>query len=239
MGVAVTWARWSPTWATAELTPVEQERVACAVTPAARRRSVLRALVVRHAAARALGVAAGSVDVDRTCADCGKQHGRPRVIGSGIDISDSHAPGTILVAIGMGGLVGVDVQPTAEGAEIWVRKEAVLKCDGVGLRVHPSAVSVSTALEPPVLQSYPARPAFPDRLWLADLVTPFRGLTAALAVDPGPKGDAPVVGGAHVLRPDLSISGPIPQGPWSAAATRARRVRQDITERETACTWSG
>jgi 4'-phosphopantetheinyl transferase superfamily len=68
----------------------------------------------------------------------------------------------------------------------WVRKEAVLKCAGVGLTVEPGLVPVGSPFAPPRLGPLPFRGKAAPALWLRDLHLP--GYAAAVALDsaPGP-----------------------------------------------------
>ena len=74
----------------------------------------------------------GDVPVERTCPDCGRPHGRPRLDLPGApQLSVSHS-GLLVVVAAHDGPVGVDVQriadvPAGTDAGAWVRDEAVVK----------------------------------------------------------------------------------------------------------------
>lgn len=137
-----------------------------------------------------LGLAPSSVELTHD------ELGKPRVVGTELQVSLAHADELALVAIGWDGAIGVDVErvrhlPDAEALKrtcfterervrlercdgdaelirLWTRKEALLKATGEGLRTHPRAVDV--------LDSEP----LPG--WrLFDLV-PARGYAGAVAV---------------------------------------------------------
>lgn len=151
-----------------------------------RQRSLVGAWLLRAAVAVQTGERPRDVLVDRTCTDCGQQHGRPRLpTGSGIEVSVSHAGERVAVAVTRLGEVGVDVEftpltahfdrelaentltswelahldgsshPGADFYRLWVRKEALLKATGHGLRMPMSRIEVSPADQPPALVSWP------------------------------------------------------------------------------------
>ncbi len=119
--------------------------------------------LARSEIARLLGRAPQSLRFDRTCADCGGQHGRPRLLDDpGLHLSLSRTGPLVALAVSRSGPVGIDVEQIdrtgfagfarvalhpgeREGrgtrvadATAWVRKEAVLKALGPGLRVDPT-----------------------------------------------------------------------------------------------------
>jgi len=151
-----------------------------------RLRSLTGAWLLRTAVAAVTGDHPSDVLVDRTCADCGQQHGRPRLPAAvGIEVSVSHAGERAAVALTRLGEVGVDVEfvplpghfdhelaentlsphelsivdrsddPGADFRHLWVRKEALLKVTGHGLRIPMSRIEVSPAADPPALLAWP------------------------------------------------------------------------------------
>jgi 4'-phosphopantetheinyl transferase len=174
-----------------------------------RQRSLTGAWLLRTAVAAQTGERPGDVLLDRTCPDCGHQHGRPRLpAGVGIEVSVSHAGERVAVALTRLGAVGVDVEfsarpgsfdrelaentlsgrelaalaasakPGGDFLTLWVRKEALLKATGHGLRMPMSRIEVSPAAEPPALLAWPLDIPV-DQVRLASL-------------DPGPRHHAAV-----------------------------------------------
>jgi 4'-phosphopantetheinyl transferase len=153
-----------------ELTRARQYRLA-----ADRDRVLLGAVLLRMAAARHLGARPGDVAVDRTCAWCGAQHGRPRLPGSGLHASVSHSGDVVAVALTAAGPVGVDVEAvrtidfaavaesvstSSERCDLrtltdfytfWTRKEAVLKATGEGLSRPMTDLQVTPPRSAPAL----------------------------------------------------------------------------------------
>lgn len=124
---------------------------------------VLHALA-RREVGRLVGRPPGSLRFDRTCPDCDRQHGAPRLLDDpGLHLSLSRTRAVVALAVSRSGPVGVDVEVvdavsfdgyddvalhpderdhvTSEltAAAGWVRKEAALKALGVGLRVDPAS----------------------------------------------------------------------------------------------------
>jgi 4'-phosphopantetheinyl transferase len=108
--------------------------------------------------------------VDRTCPDCGAQHGKPVLEHPTLHVSTADSGGLSVVAVTDAGPVGVDVEQVdrsgfpgfaevALGLEehasdlrertvLWTRKEAVLKATGEGLRTDPRTVDVGDPARP-------------------------------------------------------------------------------------------
>ncbi|PFG38190.1 4'-phosphopantetheinyl transferase [Georgenia soli] len=157
----------------AVLDATERARVRSLERPADRGRSLVGAALLRVAAAAHLGAEPDQVVVDRTCSECGRPHGAPRIVGPGGPVpwvSVSHSGVLVVVALSPHGPVGVDVQRVSDlpdaGADAhaafeWVRREAVVKARA-GARtgapvpgrpdLRPAAEEdeVTTELEPPV-----------------------------------------------------------------------------------------
>ena len=146
---------------------------------------------------------ADRVVVDRSCPSCGRDHGRPRLPGTGLDASISHSGATVAVAVSNAGAVGVDVQQVADDAvgelsplvlaepeaghvvvardffTYWTRKEALVKATGDGVAVPLSEVVVTPPGTPPGLLGYPGQDGLAAQL--RDL-SPDPGYVGALAV---------------------------------------------------------
>ncbi|MEV4458273.1 4'-phosphopantetheinyl transferase superfamily protein [Microbispora sp. NPDC049633] len=77
-----------------------------------RRRFLTGAHLLREAAAERLGVRPADVVVDRTCPDCDRYHGKPRVLTEGetLHVSISHSGDRVAVALTAVGPLGVDVE---------------------------------------------------------------------------------------------------------------------------------
>ncbi|MFF8597580.1 4'-phosphopantetheinyl transferase family protein [Streptomyces sp. NPDC015232] len=164
-------------------------------------------------------------------------HGKPYLRDGSVEFSLSHSGELVAVALALGAPVGVDVERVPEpGAELplpvlsaaeravfdrfpgpersaafaayWVRKEAVLKATGVGLRVDPARLTVSAPDRPAELLDWRGReeavragagheeavPPHPSvRLYDLDAGSGYRGAVALL-------------GGAHRIVPRVVSS---------------------------------
>lgn len=106
--------------------------------PAGRGRPGLRA------AAEALACeATGALRVARLCPVCGSSaHGRPRLVGSPLEVSLSYA-GDLVAVAWADGPIGVDLErlrsagPSRGDLQEWTRVEALAKAAGTGLREWP------------------------------------------------------------------------------------------------------
>jgi 4'-phosphopantetheinyl transferase len=135
--------------------------------------------LIRGVAAAALDVSPGSVTLDSSCFDCGKPHGKPRIVGSSLEVSVSHSGEWVALAVASGTPVGVDVEEV-RGTDVdglagicfspaeltvfqslppeerqgafftyWARKEAVLKATGKGMSVVMSKLTLTGHDEAP------------------------------------------------------------------------------------------
>jgi len=170
------------------------------------RDSVLAAHVtLRRLVARITGRRTADVVIDRACVRCGgDEHGRPLVRESpGCFVSLAHADGLAVVALAEGVPVGVDAEPwrgasswadisprvfsAAErhalsgddprlGTRLWSRKEAVVKCAGVGLVDNLNTVDV--------LLGSPATgwSGGPYRAWVTDIPSDGHAVAVATTV---------------------------------------------------------
>jgi 4'-phosphopantetheinyl transferase len=74
--------------------------------------------LIRAVAARWLGVEPEAIELDSSCYDCGKPHGKPRVVADDApEVSISHSGEKVVLAIVPGRPVGVDVEEI-RGAEV-------------------------------------------------------------------------------------------------------------------------
>jgi 4'-phosphopantetheinyl transferase len=182
------------------LDAVEAERHAAFRAAADQARFTLGVVLTRTVLAALLDVGVQQVKLDRSCPDCGRPHGRPRLVsGVGPAFSVAHSGDLVGVAFATAPAVGLDVEriapPRADGladavlspqerAEFdrldpgrrgrdffryWVRKEAVVKATGEGLRVPLRDLTVSAAGEPARLVGWAGRPDAPGRFALYDL----------------------------------------------------------------------
>jgi 4'-phosphopantetheinyl transferase len=137
--------------------------------------------LIRGVAARSLGVPPSDVVLDSSCFDCGKPHGKPRVVGSSLEVSISHSGDWVVLAVTEGAPVGVDVEELRDASvdelagicfspdelatfralpadsrrgaffTYWARKEAVVKATGKGMTVPMTKLTLTAHDEPPRL----------------------------------------------------------------------------------------
>ncbi|WP_286899060.1 4'-phosphopantetheinyl transferase superfamily protein [Thermocrispum sp.] len=163
------------------LAPAERTRYEAYRQPADRLRFLTGRVLARTVAGRYLGVPPTSVELDATCPDCGKQHGKPRIPGNDLELSISHAGQRVGLAVAVGTSIGLDVEstsrssgddllnyalsdaeldavagrPAAERARLfftyWARKEALMKATGLGLKVPLRSITLAPPEAPPAL----------------------------------------------------------------------------------------
>jgi 4'-phosphopantetheinyl transferase len=193
----------------------ERERFASYRLDADRQRFAVGCALAKSVVAQLTGE---PVTLDRECPDCGKSHGKPKVVGADVELSVSHS-GDMVVAAVAGAPCGVDVEQIGgrmdvsgmarfvlaesehaddepEFLRLWTRKEAVTKATGDGLRVPFSKVVLADA--PPRVLSWPY-PGPPESVSLFDLQAP-DGYLAALAVL-GPVTNVDIHHGSDLLAP--------------------------------------
>jgi 4'-phosphopantetheinyl transferase len=99
-----------------------------------RARYLVGTALLRSAVARLQEKAPEQVELDRTCAGCGRWHGPPRVLGSRIAASVAHSRLLVGVAVAASGRVGLDIERLDRGPRVmtsaWVRREARFKAGG-------------------------------------------------------------------------------------------------------------
>lgn len=122
------------------LDPRETDRFLGYESQADQARFLLGATMLRSAVGQRLGMRPEDVPVYRNCDRCGAWHGRPRVRGSSLQLSVSHAGLLVAFAMAVEGPVGIDVERIRSSratAESWTQKEARFKAgSGAGLVVH-------------------------------------------------------------------------------------------------------
>ncbi|WP_129788570.1 4'-phosphopantetheinyl transferase family protein [Promicromonospora panici] len=131
----------------------ERARVESLERSADRGRFLISAAMLRVAVAAHLEIAPVEVLVDRTCAECGGPHGRPRIVSHGTpapSVSVSHSGLLAVVALAPRGPVGVDVQRLDDlddpvDGRAWATREALFKAGTPA----PGDVAVSE-LRPPL-----------------------------------------------------------------------------------------
>lgn len=192
------------------LTAAEHERYAAYRKPEDQLRFLTGRVLARTVAGRELGVAPDAVELDATCADCGKQHGKPRIPGSDLELSLSHAGERVGLAVARGVPIGLDVEATSRnsGDELlryalsddeyavvsalaepdrsrafftyWARKEALMKATGLGLKLPLRSINLAPPGPAPALLTSTDGALDPATTALADL-DPGPGYRAAVA----------------------------------------------------------
>jgi 4'-phosphopantetheinyl transferase len=149
------------------LSPIEHKRRMGLQQREDRARFALATVLLRLAAGAWLGRPPERVAIDRTCDRCLEPHGRPRLSGTGLHASISHAGKYAAVALSDVAPVGVDIErigrvayaplidavcaagerrhvtSDADFYTYWTRKESVIKATGVGLSLPMTDVVVT------------------------------------------------------------------------------------------------
>lgn len=163
------------------LTPVERTRFDAYRKAEDRDRFLTGRALARTVLGRRLGIAPADVELDATCPDCGRPHGKPRVPDSDLELSISHAGDRVGLAVSSGTPVGLDVEattrnsgddllryvlsdaeyttvaalPEADRADVfftyWARKEAVMKATGLGLKIPLKSVTLTPPGQQPAV----------------------------------------------------------------------------------------
>ncbi len=135
----------------------------------------LATVMVKLAVATCLGRPPEQVDIDRTCPTCSRPHGRPRLHGSGLEVSISHSGNFAAVALTPGAPVGIDIEQMSsidtgsllpyvlDQTELdgvrdandfyvsWTRKESIAKALGRGVMNGLNDIVVTAPSEAPRL----------------------------------------------------------------------------------------
>ncbi len=164
------------------LRPEERAREVALHRREDRDRFVTGCVLLRLLLAEVLDSDPALVPLDRSCPSCGRAHGKPRLVGTRWEFSVSHSGDRVGVALGQGAPLGLDVErvaPTALEevvgllltdeerrdlgevspgsragiiAQVWVRKEAVLKAIGTGLRTDLTSFALGSPTAPPTVR---------------------------------------------------------------------------------------
>ena len=135
----------APGWPGAEELPAEErERAAGFRREQPARRWLAARWALRRVLERYLDRPAAAIELEVA------ERGKPRLRDGVLEFNLSHSAGLALVAVTDGRAVGVDVELIEERRplafyEDWVRKEARLKCLGVGLGAPPSPAEVAVS----------------------------------------------------------------------------------------------
>jgi 4'-phosphopantetheinyl transferase len=108
------------------LSATELERHDRLRRPADRARFTAAAALLRLVVSRHTGQDPAEVVVDRTCPDCEQMHGKPRLPGSRLGVSVSHAGGRVVIACGLDVELGVDVEEIQQHPELTALADLVL-----------------------------------------------------------------------------------------------------------------
>jgi 4'-phosphopantetheinyl transferase len=190
---------WAPTMLLSPaherlLSPIERKRSMGFRRRDDRTRFVLATALLRLAAGARRRRSPQRIIVDRICDRCFEPHGLPRLPGSGLHASISHADEYVAVALSDVAPVGVDIERVgrivytplldtvctarerrhvtreADFYAYWTRKESVLKATGVGLSLPMTDVVVTPPREVPRVVSYDGRSEFAAQMveWCFD-----------------------------------------------------------------------
>ena len=123
------------------LDDIERERHDAYRQAVDRARFLTGRVVAKYALGSLLGADPGSVVLDSTCPDCGRTHGKPRIVapaGAHLEMSISHSGDLVGVAVTAGLPVGIDVE-----------QERDVEVDGlVRMTLSPAEQSVWAAVPP-------------------------------------------------------------------------------------------
>ncbi len=161
-------------------------------------------VLARSAVARWLGTKPEAIAFDASCEDCGKPHGKPRVIGhDDVALSLSHSGDRVGVAVTAGAPVGLDVEATSGRATddlITYALNDTERAAVTGLTPEDAAAAFFTywarkealmkatgrGLKIPLRSITLSAPGEPARLVAADDAALDPAATTLFDVDPGP-----------------------------------------------------
>jgi 4'-phosphopantetheinyl transferase len=155
------------------LRTADRVRLAAVIDPASRARVATGRALLRAALTQRTGQPSRDIEITYRCAVCAGAHGQPIVVSSGhpaatcasvsssgvmalvaladvaigIDVEEcarTDFPGFASVALSAEEHAELGSVPPTRRAEVWVRKEAVLKMSGLGLHLPPHEVRVGT-----------------------------------------------------------------------------------------------
>src|SRR5205085_8146455 len=102
-----------------------------------RERFLVGCALAKAVVGRATATEPAEVRFDRTCPDCGKPHGKPRLAEAGVEFSVSHSADLVGVALSTVGPVGLDVEGVAR-AELMATALAPGEADAVRAADDPT-----------------------------------------------------------------------------------------------------
>lgn len=106
-------------WHVRLLSPGEHDRRARLRQAADRDRFTVGCALLRIVVGRATGVSPAALELDRSCPDCARPHGKPRPRHApGLDCSVSHSGDRVAVAVARCAAIGVDVEEIEPGLDV-------------------------------------------------------------------------------------------------------------------------
>ena len=104
----------APDWCEKLLSEPERLRAESFRQVVQRRRFTAANALLKVTVAESTGCHPFDVTLRRECPDCGRPHGRPEVLGGGLNVSLSHSGDRVAVALCADGHVGVDVEQVSD-----------------------------------------------------------------------------------------------------------------------------
>lgn len=177
----------------------ERERHGRFLRPVDAARFATGRAVAKTVLAQQVGIDPADVHFTTDCPHCAGSHGKPRVVGTDVDLSISHSGDLVAVGMVVGAVLGVDVEQTttrqpdnlpvdalaprereviralppdqrvAAFFTYWTRKEALLKATEHGLAVGMDSFTMSAPNEHPELLEWSSTKAAPGPVRLHTL----------------------------------------------------------------------